>query len=218
MIKVDVNRKRPCNFRRNQIIQRETHRSEGSFLGKLINYNIVTEDDISLQTMQDINLAMGVDEILTEVLTIKRYMKCQFVSSNLRCRDYRKSDCHRISGQGIGSSLRKRAFRRAVGTWRKLSTQMLLSDKRRMTTKANRPATKILASTLLLTSQPGSTTFLLDAVTSSGDPGCGKSAITASLARFCRCRHPVGPILYQSKQQGDDEPESIFPFNRPPVC
>ena len=36
--------------------------------------------DISLQTMQDINVAMGVDEILTEVLTIKRYMKCQFVS------------------------------------------------------------------------------------------------------------------------------------------
>ena len=32
-----------------------------------------------LQTMQDINVAMGVDEILTEVLTIKRYMKCQFV-------------------------------------------------------------------------------------------------------------------------------------------
>ena len=36
--------------------------------------------DTGLQTMQDINVAMGVDEILTEVLMIKRYMKCQFVS------------------------------------------------------------------------------------------------------------------------------------------
>ena len=42
-------------------------------------FKMTTCDDISLQTMQDINVAIGVDEILTEVLTIKRYMKCQFV-------------------------------------------------------------------------------------------------------------------------------------------
>jgi hypothetical protein len=76
---VDVNREWSCDFRRNQIIQGETRRSEGPFLGKVSDYTMVTAGDISLQTMQDINIAMGVDEILTEVLTIKRYTKCQFV-------------------------------------------------------------------------------------------------------------------------------------------
>jgi len=42
----------------------------------LANHKTVTCHEISLQTMQDANVAMGVDRILTEVLTI---MKCQFV-------------------------------------------------------------------------------------------------------------------------------------------
>ena len=74
-----MDHERPRDLRRNQIIQGEAHGSKGTLLGESTNYKIATWHNTSLQTMQDINVAMGVDEILTEVLTIKRYMKCQFV-------------------------------------------------------------------------------------------------------------------------------------------
>ena len=75
---MDVNRERPCDFRRNQTIQGKTFGSEGTLLG-MFPYRLVISLDTSTQAMQDINVAMGIDEILTEVLTIKRYTKCQFV-------------------------------------------------------------------------------------------------------------------------------------------
>ena len=109
---MDVNRERPCDFRRNQIIQGKTHRSEGALLGMLPYYKLVIWHDISSQAMQDINVAMGVDEILTEVLTIKRYTKCQFVriQSNMATSTY----FHFFSGQNIGPSHGTGAFRRTT--------------------------------------------------------------------------------------------------------
>ena len=107
---MEVNHERSCDLRRDQIIQGKTHRNEGSFLGKFTTPSC-DQVFISLQTMQDINLAIGVDEISTEVLMIKRYTKCQFVMSNPICPEYLESDPRCFSGQDIGPSQRMGAFR-----------------------------------------------------------------------------------------------------------
>jgi len=112
--KVDVSREWPSDRRRNQVIQGEAHRSKGTLLGESTNYKMVTWHNMSLQTMQDINVAMGVDEILTEVLTIKRYMKCQFVCLNPASLDNINFDRHCFSGQNIGPPHGTGALRRTA--------------------------------------------------------------------------------------------------------
>ena len=44
--------------------------------------DLVDDVTIALQVMQDINVAMALDDIMTEILAIKRFTKCQLVTSS----------------------------------------------------------------------------------------------------------------------------------------